>query len=76
MKQEIKDIAIQFAASSPTTIYALLSKITVAEWVAIALGVLQALYLIRKWWREESDWGRKLKRLAKREAMGEIHEAD
>ena len=64
MKQEVKDIAIQAAAGSPTSIYALLSGLTVAEWVAIILGILQALYLLRKWWREETEWGRKLKRWA------------
>lgn len=64
MKQEIKDIAVQVAVSAPTSVYALFSQLSVAEWTAIALGVLQALYLIRKWWREESEWGVKLKRWA------------
>jgi hypothetical protein len=61
MKQELKDIAIQVAASSPTSGYALFSKLTVAEWVAVTLGVLQAVYLLRKWWREETEFGMKLK---------------
>ena len=69
MKQEVKDIAVQVAASSPTSLYALLSKVTLAEWIALALGVLQAAYLLRKWWREESEWGAKIKRWAERRGV-------
>ena len=67
MKQEVKDIALQVAVSSPTSLWALFSQVSLAEWVAIALGVLQAAYLLRKWWREETDWGRKLRKFAKGE---------
>jgi hypothetical protein len=65
MKQEVKDIVTQVVVSSPTTGYAFVSKLTVAEWVAITLGVLQAIFLIRKWWREETEWGMRLKRWSK-----------
>lgn len=65
MKQEIKDIAVQVAASSPTTGYAFFTQLSIAEWVAIVLGALQALYLVRKWMREESEWGMRLKRWSK-----------
>lgn len=64
MKQEAKDLALQLVASSPTTIWALLSRVTIAEWVAIILGVMQGLYLLRKWWREETTFGLTLKRMA------------
>ena len=64
VKQEVKDIAVQVLASSPTSGYALFSQLTVAEWVAISLGILQAIYLIRKWIREETEWGQRLKRWA------------
>lgn len=63
VKQEVRDIAVQAALSTPTTVYALIAKITVAEWVAICLGLLQALFLIRRWWREETEWGLRMKRL-------------
>ena len=33
------------------------------------LGVLQAAYLLRKWWREESEWGAKIKRWAERRGV-------
>ena len=69
MKQEVKDIAVQLAVASPTTGYAFFTKLTVAEWVAITLGILQGLYLLRKWWREESEWGLKLKRWAQRKGL-------
>lgn len=66
MKQEVKDIIVQAAASSPTTLWALMTRVTIAEWVAIILGVIQAAVLIRRWWREETEWGLKLKRWAGR----------
>lgn len=65
MKQEIKDIAMQAVVSSPTSSYALFSKLTIAEWIALAMFVLQAVYLLRKWWREETEWGMRLKRWTK-----------
>ena len=64
MKQEIKDIAVQALYTTPTAGAAWYTQLTVAEWVAIVLGVLQVAYLVRKWWREETEWGRKLKRWA------------
>lgn len=66
MKQELKDIATQAIYSSPTTSVAWFTKVTVAEWVAIILGFAQLLYLLRKWWREETEWGLRLKRWAGR----------
>ena len=70
MKQEIKDIVLQAAASLPTSLYALFSRLSLAQWIAIALGLLQALYLLRKWWREETEWGLKMKRWAERHRPG------
>jgi hypothetical protein len=63
VKQEIRDMAVQAAVAAPTTGWALLTQISLAEWIAISLGVLQAAYLVRKWWREETEWGLKLKGL-------------
>lgn len=65
MKQEIKDLAIQAVVSSPTSSYAIVTRVSVAEWIAIAMFILQALYLLRKWWREETEWGMRLKRWTK-----------
>lgn len=65
MKQEIKDLAVQAVVSTPTSTYAILTRISIAEWIAIAMFILQAMYLLRKWWREETEWGMRLKRWAK-----------
>ncbi len=64
MKQELKDIAVQTAVATPTAGWAILTSLSLAEWIAITLGVLQGLYLLRKWWREETEWGMQLKRWA------------
>lgn len=69
MKQEIKDVALQAAVSAPTSIYAIFTKLTIAEWVAVGLGVLQALYLLRKWWREETEAGVRMKRWAQKHGL-------
>lgn len=65
MKQEAKDIALQVAVSSPTSIFAIISNLSVAEWTAVILGVAQLCYLLRKWWREETEWGLRIKRWSK-----------
>ena len=45
------------------------AELTVAEWVAITLGILQALYLLRKWWREETEAGLRMKRWAQKHGL-------
>lgn len=67
MKQELKDLAVQAVVSSPTSSYAILTRMSIAEWIAVAMFILQALYLLRKWWREETEWGMRLKRWTKGE---------
>lgn len=65
MKQETHDILIEAAKAAPAVA---LTKITLSDAVAIATVcfiLLQIVYLIRKWVREETEWGRKLKRWAK-----------
>ena len=68
MKQEMKDIVTELATRTAPA-----GGLTLASapwwqslnWAAVLSGllvVLQILYLLRKWWREESDWGQKLKR--------------
>jgi hypothetical protein len=64
MKQELRDMAVQTAVAAPTTGWAIVTGLSIAEWIAITLGVLQGLYLLRKWWREETEWGMRLKRWA------------
>lgn len=56
MKPEITNEAIK---GTPAVVGALASAMTLNEWVAILTGlyvVVQVLYLLRKWWREEKGW--------------------
>lgn len=64
MKQEIKDIVVNVAYNAPASIVAWWQQLDVTTAIAIVLGLLQVCYLLRKWWREETEWGRKLKRFA------------
>lgn len=64
MKQEIKDIAVNLAYQAPASVIAWWQQLSLTTVIAIVLGVLQVAYLLRKWWREETEWGQKLKRWA------------
>jgi hypothetical protein len=65
MKQELKDIAVELAVrTAPASGIAWYSQIS---WTGVLTGVLvvlQIAYLVRKWWREETEWGQRLKRWA------------
>ncbi len=77
MKPELKDIAVE--AATKTTPAGLLAWISSADWTAMLAGtlvVLQILYLLRKWWREETEWGLKLKRWAERHGITKPAELD
>lgn len=53
-------ISIEAAKAAPAVAGAAAAGVTLNQWVAIATGfyiVLQALYLARKWWREERAAG-------------------
>ncbi|WP_377153365.1 hypothetical protein ACFJIX_18045 [Roseateles sp. UC29_93] len=73
MRQEAKDIVVELATKTVPAggVMAwstdLLKNI---NWTSVVLPgllfILQILYLLRKWWREETAWGLKLKRWAGR----------
>jgi len=65
MKQELKDIAVNLVYQAPASIIAWWQQINLTTAIAIVLGLLQIAYLIRKWWREETEWGQRLKRWTK-----------
>jgi hypothetical protein len=66
MKSEIRDIAYELVVrTTPAGFIAWWSDINWTTVLAITLGVLQIVYLIRKWIREEQAWGVRLKRWAK-----------
>lgn len=61
MQQEVRDIASEAAKGVPAVAGAVASTLTLNEWIMVGTGVylvLQVLYLLRKWWREESDWAK------------------
>jgi uncharacterized protein HemY len=64
MKQEVKDIAFNLVYQAPASVMAWWQQISLTTVIAVVLGVLQIAYLIRKWVREETEWGQKLKRWA------------
>lgn len=65
MKQEIKDIAVELAVRTvPAGGVAWYSQISWTAFLTGVLVVLQIMYLVRKWWREETAWGVRLKRWA------------
>lgn len=62
MRTETHDIAVEAARGAPAIAGAVASSLTLNEWVAVAIGVyilIQCLYLLRKWWRDEKDWAHK-----------------
>jgi len=65
MKDELKDIGYELLVrTTPAGFAAWWSEVS---WTAAFTGVLvvlQIFYLARKWWREETEWGMRLKRWA------------
>jgi hypothetical protein len=60
-----QDFAVEAAKGAPAVAGAIASILTLNEWVAVATGLyilVQIAYLLRKWWREETDWSRKIRR--------------
>jgi hypothetical protein len=63
-QSHILDAAMEAAKGSPAVAGAAVAAITLNEAVAIATGiyvVVQAAYLLRKWWREEQEWASRKK---------------
>jgi hypothetical protein len=59
VQTETHDIAVEAAKGAPAVAGAVASVLTLNEWVAVATGIyilIQCLYLLRKWWRDEKDW--------------------
>ncbi|RQO57025.1 hypothetical protein DBV14_09455 [Variovorax sp. KBW07] len=70
MKQEIKDIATELVVrTAPAGGIAWYSDISWTGFLTGVLVVLQIMYLVRKWWREESEWGQRIKEWAERKGL-------
>lgn len=69
MQSEVKDIVVEAAKGVPAVAGTVASVMTLNQWIMIGTGiylVIQVAYLLRKWWREESDWAkRKVRRVLK-----------
>lgn len=64
MKQETQDILVEVAKAAPGLTMTAITLNHVVAVCTILFIILQAAYLIRKWVREETEWGRRLKRWA------------
>lgn len=61
-KHELHDVGVELLKLAPP---ATVAGLTLNDWVMLATllyVILQALYLARKWMREESEWGMKIRR--------------
>lgn len=77
MKQEIKDIVMELATkTTPAGFAAWWAQVDITAVLTGVLVGLQILYLLRKWWREETEWGRRLKRWAERHNLTKPTELD
>ncbi|WP_399677118.1 hypothetical protein [Xenophilus sp.] len=75
-KQELHDIAIEAAKASPGVLVSGITLNTVVTIATLVFVVLQIAYLTRKWIREETEWGRKIKRWAERHGISKPMELD
>lgn len=56
--RETHDLAAEIGKGIPAVAGAAASTMTLNEWLIVATAiyiVIQAAYLLRKWWREEAD---------------------
>lgn len=64
MKQETQDIILEAVKAAPAVTMTALTMNDIVAFVTIIFIVLQVAYLVRKWMREETEWGIRLKRWA------------
>lgn len=65
IKQETQDIILEAVKAAPAVTMTALTMNDIVAFVTIIFIVLQVAYLIRKWMREETEWGVRLKRWAR-----------
>lgn len=64
VKKEVQDIAIGVAQAAPGILASAFTLSNIVAFFTLIFVILQIAYLVRKWWREETEWGRRLKRWA------------
>lgn len=65
MKQETQDILVEAAKATPGVVASTFTLNTAVALATLIFIVLQIAYLVRKWVREETEWGVRLKQWAK-----------
>lgn len=53
------EVTVEALKGTPAVAGAFAAALTLNQWIAIATGVyivIQAAYLLRKWWREEKEY--------------------
>lgn len=81
MKQEVKDIGFELIAKTTPAAAAAWwadwwNHVNVTAVLTAVFVGLQIVYLVRKWWREETEWGLKLRQWAGRHGMTKPAELD
>jgi hypothetical protein len=66
----IKEAFAEVVKGAPPVVVAAVTMNDVLIGVSVFYAVLQAAYLVRKWWREEGAWSREM-----RELPGRIRQA-
>lgn len=69
MKTETADLLTSGAKALPGLFGTALTMDAVIAVATLVFILLQIAYLIRKWVREETEWGRKIKRWAERHGI-------
>lgn len=69
MKTESHDLAIAAAKTAPGLFGTAITMDTLIAVATLIFIVLQIAYLVRKWVREETEWGRKIRRWAERHGI-------
>lgn len=69
MKQEAQDIATAAAKLSVGIGGTVITLDHLVAFATLVFLLVQIVYLLRKWWREETEWGRKIKRWAEKHGI-------
>lgn len=77
MKPEVKDIVVELTTKTvPAGGLVWLSNVNWTAFLAALLLILQIAYTVRRWWREETEWGLRLRRWAERKGWSKPIELD
>lgn len=76
IKTEVRDIAVGIANQVPgVTGYLATGQLLIMVLTGTLL-LIQIAYYVRKWWREETAWGRRIREWAERHGLSKPMELD